>query len=279
MILSTDSTANLPQGYYEELDIKMIPLQIILNDDVYNDLSEELVPSEFYDKMKKGATPKTAQINREVGREYFEELLSSGEDVLHISLSSALSGNTDTMFKIAEDLNKTHSNKLVIIDSLNAAMGEGLLVLEADKMRKQGMGIDEIAEKLNKIKFDICSFFTVDQLKYLMRGGRISKVTALIGSLLSIKPVLKVDETGHLVAHKKVISRKKSLQELARICLENMASGSDVFICHAESMADAKVVADLVEKEINKKPIICDLTQVIGCHTGPDLISIFFRKK
>ena len=136
MILSTDSTANLPKKLYKDLDISMIPLQIYLDGEIYDDLSEKLPVQEFYNKMKAGANPKTAQINEQTAREYFENLLATGDDVLHISFSSALSGNTSTIIRVAEELNQTHSNKIVVIDSVNASVGEGLLVLHARDLMK-----------------------------------------------------------------------------------------------------------------------------------------------
>ena len=138
MILSTDSTSNLPQEYYEKLNISMIPMQIILDGEVYDDLSEQLPIKEYYQKMKDGSTPKTAQINEAAAREYFEKLMQKGEDILHISFSSALSGTTPSIIRLAHELNEKFEHKLVVIDSLNASMGEGLLVLHAHDLIKQG---------------------------------------------------------------------------------------------------------------------------------------------
>lgn len=276
MIISTDSTANLPKHLYTDLNINMIPLQIYLDGEIYDDLSPNLPLEDFYKKMKAGSVPKTAQINEATAREYFEKLLSKNEDIIHISFSSALSGNTPTIIRIANELNKNNKNKIHVIDSLNASMGEGLLVLLAYNLKKQGKSINEIVEIVTKARNHTCSFFTVEQLKYLVKGGRINKLKGMVGSLLNIKPILKVDKTGRLVEHKKVIARKKSICELANTCANKIKDKSYVYICHAVCEDEANDLAFKIEKLVGTKPIITDLTQVIGSHTGPGLLSVFF---
>ena len=217
MILSTDSTANLPKEYYEKLDIKMIPMQIILEDETYDDLSDKLPVSEYYQKMREGATPTTAQINEYSARAYFENLLTLGEDILHICFSSAMSGTCAAVKRVADELNETHSNKIMVVDSLNASCGEGILVLKAHALRQKGKSIEEIKTEIENLIPKTCAYFTVEQLKYLVRGGRLSKLSGTIGTILNIKPVLRVDENGKLVSYKKIISRKKSIAEIANI--------------------------------------------------------------
>lgn len=279
MILSTDSTANLPKEYYEKMGIKMVPMQILINDVTYNDLSADLPVEEYYQKMRDGAVPTTAQINEFTAREYLTKLIETGEDVLHIGFSSALSGSTSTMQRVADELNATHKNKIVVIDSLNAATGEGLLVLKAHDLIEEGKGIDEVADEVRKAIPYACSYFTVDHLKYLVRGGRLGKVSGMLGTLLKIKPVLRVDEGGHLVAYKKVISRRKALSALVDICAEKIADKKYVFINHAVCLEDANRVAEMLKERLGVEPIITDLTQVIGCHTGPGLMAVFFFGK
>lgn len=279
MIISTDSTANLPIEYYERTGTKMIPLQICMDGEIYDDLSERLPLDDFYNKMRAGSVPKTAQINREAAREYFENLVNSGEDVIHISFSSSLSGNTSTIIKIAEEVNENHENKIYVIDCLNAAMGEGLQVIRANELKDQGKSVDEIVADINDYKTRVRSYFTINELKYLVNGGRVSKFSGIMGKLLNIKPMLKVDENGCLVPYKKVISRKKSISELAEVCIQNAKDLEHIFICHAVCLDEAKQVADLVESSLGVRPEIYDLTQVIGSHTGPGLLAIFFEQK
>lgn len=279
MILSTDSTANLPKEYYEKLNIKMIPMQINLNDVTYNDLSEDLPVEDYYQQMREGKIPTTAQINEYNAREYFEELLKSGEDILHIGFSSALSGSTFTLKRVADELNETNSNKIVILDSLNASCGEGLLVLKARELIDAGKNIQEVKEELEKLVPYVCSYFTVEQLKYLVRGGRVGKFSGVVGTLLNIKPVLRVDENGKLVSYKKIITRKKSIAELANIVTEKIADTQHVLIAHAVCEEEAKDFAKTLKETLSVNPIITNLTQVIGCHTGPGLLAVFFIGK
>lgn len=279
MILSTDSTANLPKEFYEKYNIKMIPMQINLNDVTYNDLSDELPVHEYYQKMREGATPTTAQINEYNAREYFEELLKSNEDILHIGFSSALSGSTNTLKRVAYELNAINEKKIYIVDSLNASCGEGLLVLKARELIDEGKSIEEVKSEVEKLVPYICSYFTVEQLKYLVRGGRVGKFSGIVGTLLNIKPVLRVNEEGKLVSYKKIITRKKSIAEMANIVTEKIADKKHVLIAHAECLEDAEGFAKLLNETLGVEAIITDLTQVIGCHTGPGLLAVFFVGK
>ena len=276
MILSTDSTSNLPKEYYEKLNIKMIPMQIILNENVYNDLSDSLPIKEYYEMMRNGATPTTAQINEFSAREYFESLLKNGEDILHICFSSAMSGTFLTMKHVVDELNEQNENKIVLIDSLNASCGEGLIVLKAHDLLQQGKTINEIKTEIENLIPNVCSYFTVEQLKYLVRGGRVGKFSGIVGTLLNIKPVLRVDENGKLVSFKKVISRKKSISELANIVTNKIVEKQRVIISHAECLSEAEELANTLKLTLGVEPVITDLTQVIGCHTGPGLLAVFF---
>ena len=276
MILSTDSTANLPKEYYENLNIKMIPMQIILEDETYDDLSDKLPVSEYYQKMREGATPTTAQINEYSARAYFENLLTLGEDILHICFSSAMSGTCAAVKRVADELNETHSNKIMVVDSLNASCGEGILVLKAHALRQKGKSIEEIKTEIENLIPKTCAYFTVEQLKYLVRGGRLSKLSGTIGTILNIKPVLRVDENGKLVSYKKIISRKKSIAEIANIVTQKLSDKQYVMISHAECLEDANELASTLRMTLGVEPIITDLTQVIGCHTGPGLLAVFF---
>ncbi len=275
MILSTDSTANLPEEYYKNLGISMIPMQINLNEVTYNDLSPELNEN-FYQAMREGAVPTTNQINDFRAKEYFEKLLEKGEDVLHIGFSTGLSQSTNTLRRVAAELNATHKNKIVIVDSLNAAVGEGMLVLYANDYIKQGKSIDEVAKLVEELVPRSNAFFTVEALKYLVRGGRLSKVSGMLGTLLKIKPILRVDHNGKLVAFKKVISRRKSISELVNICKENISDKKYLFVGHTACLDEAKSLAEEVKKAVGVEPVITDLSQVIGCHTGPGLLAVFF---
>ena len=279
MIISTDSCANLPKNYYKDFNIKMIPMQIVLNENTYDDLSDELPVQEYYQKMREGASPTTAQINEYNAREYFEKLLELGEDILHISFSSALSGSFNNIKRVADELSATAKNKIVVIDSLNASIGEGLLVLKAKDLRDESKTIDEIEAEIRALIPTTCSYFNVDQLKYLVRGGRVGKFSGIVGTLLNIKPVLRVDENGKLVSYKKVISRKKALGVIADIVADKIVDKQYVYIAHAVCEGEAQALANELKNRLSVEPVVTDLTQVIGCHTGPGLIAVFFFGK
>lgn len=279
MILSTDSTSNLPKECYKKLNIKMIPMQIIIDGETYDDLSDKLPPKEYYQKMREGSNPTTAQINEYSARVYFEELLKGGEDILHICFSSALSGTCATIKRVADELNANNKNKIVVIDSLNASCGEGILVLIANDLIKEGKSIEEVKTEIEKLIPYSCSYFTVEQLKYLVRGGRVNKFSGVVGTILNIKPVLRVDENGKLVSYKKIISRKKSIAELSNIVTEKISDKRYIMISHAECLDEAQDLAKTIKETFNVEPIITDLTQVIGCHTGPGLLAVFFIGK
>lgn len=276
MIISTDSCANLPKNYYRQYDINMIPMQIVLDEDTYDDLTDDLPIEEYYQRMREGAVPTTAQINEYNAREYFESLLERGEDIIHISFSSALSGSYDNVKRVADDLNAVSNNKIVVIDSLNASVGQGLLVLKAKDLRDEGKSIDDITSTIKSLIPKTCSYFNVDQLKYLVRGGRVGKLSGVVGSLLNIKPVLRVDDSGRLVSYKKVISRKKALSTMADIVVDKIDDKKYIYIAHAVCEKDAQLLADELKTRLDIDPIITDLTQVIGCHTGPGLVAVFF---
>ena len=276
MILSTDSTANLPTNLYTELNIQMIPMQITIDDNTFDDLSNELNPHEFYNKLRTGHKATTAQINEYSARTYFENLLKQNEDIIHISFSSGLSGGTATIKRVAQELNSNHKNKIAVIDSLNGGMGEGLLVLLAENYIKQGLTFDEIKEKLTLDAQRCCSYFTVDHLKYLVRGGRISKLKGTIGSVLKIKPIIKADENGKLVDCKKTITRKLALNELFKIVCKNIVDKNYLFIGHTDCLTEAEKLAERFEKELGITPVIGEITQVLGSHCGPDTIAVFF---
>lgn len=279
MILSTDSTANLPKEMYANLNISMVPMKIILEGNTYDDLSESLPIEEYYGKMKEGKIPSTAQINEFDAKEYFEKLLEQKQDVLHIGFSTALSGSTNTLKRVAEELNSTHQNKIVVVDSLNASCGEGMLVLYAKELIDQGKSIDEVAEMVKEKVPYSKSYFTVEQLKYLVKGGRVGKFSGIIGTILNVKPVLTVDSQGRLVSYKKIISRKKSIAEMVEIVASQIAQDSKVMIAHAMCLSDAEDFAEKVKAKVGVEPLITDLTQVIGCHTGPGLLAVFFFHK
>ena len=232
----------------------------------------------FFDKMRAGVNATTAQVNTFTFIEAFESVLKSGEDVLYIGLSSKLSGTVQSAFNAAEELMvKYPDRKVIVIDSCSASLGEGLLVYYA--ARKQSLSIDALAKWVEENKLRFVHWFTVDDLVYLKRGGRVSGATAAIATILNIKPVMHVDNEGYLVAVEKVQGRKKSLRAL----FDHMEKTVDtavtdtVFIGHCASLTDAEYVASLVhEKYPDMMVHIDDIGTNVGAHSGPGTIALFF---
>ena len=211
----------------------------------------------------------------------FEKELAAGYDVLYLGFSSGLSGSFNTSC-IARDsvMEKYPEGKIICIDSLCASTGEGLLLIKADEKKKQGLSIDELAQWITDNRLHLCHVFTVDDLKYLHRGGRVSKTAAIAGSILGIKPLLHVDNEGHLIPVGKIRGRKQSIEKLVDMMCERMGNwdNSTVAVCHGDCLSDAEYAADLMRKKLGKKTTvhICYTGAVIGSHSGPGTLALFF---
>jgi DegV family protein with EDD domain len=213
-------------------------------------------------------------------RDIFEGILKRGNDVLYIGFSSALSGSYNAGTMVAESLRDAYpERKIVTIDSLSASMGEGLLVYHVAEQRRSGKSIDEVSEWLIANRLHLCHWFTVDDLFHLKRGGRISAATALVGTVLGVKPVLHVDDEGKLVAVGKVRGRRRSLEALVDEMEKTCANPTEqvVFISHGDCIEDAQYVERLVRERLNVKDVqINYVDPVIGAHSGPGTVALFF---
>ena len=280
-IISTDATCDLPEDFITASNLAVIPMRFTINNEEYISKGErELSAKEFYQLVRQGAMPKTALISPEECEQHFEKYLSQGVDVLHIAFSSALSGSCNSAKIAAEQMSEKYPNqKIIVIDSLCASLGEGLYVYYAVQYKNSSMSIEETAKKLESIKQNLCHYFTVDDLHHLHRGGRVSKTTAVLGSVLGIKPILHVDEEGRLIPIGKVRGRKQSLNQLVEK-MKAKSSGlenSIFFVSHGDCEEDAKYVSELVKKECGiKKYMIHDIGPVIGAHSGPGTVALFF---
>lgn len=282
-IITTDTTSDLPKYYIEEHGIEVLPLTYVLEGITYNQ-DNGLEFSEFYNKMRNGSMPTTSQINPEEAKAEFCKILDTGVDILHIAFSSGLSGSYNSTRIAAEELMEENPNyKIIVIDSLCAALGEGLLVHKAVKLKKQGKQMEEIAEWIEKNKLHVCHNFTPDDLFHLYRGGRVSKAAAVLGTMVNVKPILHVDNEGHLIPISKVRGRKKSLITLVDKMEEQIGSYLDenkedgIFIGHGDTPEDAQFVADLVKERFGIESFLIDyIGPVIGAHTGPGIITLFF---
>lgn len=280
-ILSTDSTADLPKQFLEENNIPIVFLNYSIEGKNYNASNiDTITEKEFYDKVRSGSMPTTSQINPDTARNHFEKYLKQGYDVLHIAFSSKLSGSCNSAKIAAEELSEEYKeNKVIVFDSKAASLGEGLLVYYVMKIRNEGKPIEDAHNWLIQNRDRLCHFFTVDDLYHLYRGGRISKTSAFIGTMLGVKPVLHVDEDGKLVPLTKVRGRKNSLDKLVDY-MKIKASGIDnsiVFISHGDCLEDAEYLRDKIKEELGVKEFIINYVgPVIGSHSGPGTIALFF---
>lgn len=280
-IITTDTTCDLPQEYLQQHNITLLPLYYSFHDTVYGE-TIFLEPSEFYNKMRGGAMPTTMAVNPGTVRESFTHLLEEGYDVLHIAFSSALSGSCSVAGSVARELRDEHpDSKIIVIDSLCASLGEGLLVHKAVQLKDSGKSIEETADWLEKNKLHLCHMFTVDDLFHLHRGGRVTKAAAIIGTLINVKPVLHVDNEGRLIPLNNVRGRKKALISLVDDMGERLkdypGQNDIVFISHGDCEEDARFVADLVKERFGIEQFLINfVSPTIGAHSGPGTVALFF---
>ena len=281
-VILTDSTTDISQEIADEIDVKVWPMQFELDGLTYRNFPDEreMKSDEFYDIMRKGKMPKTSQINVVDFCEYFSEYLDKGLDVLYICFSSGLSGTYNNSLIAIEELKGRYPDrKIISVDSLAASMGEGLLVYLAAQQKKKGMGLEELAKWVEDNRLHLCHWFTVDDLHHLKRGGRVSPATAIVGSALNIKPVLHVDDEGHLINMSKVRGRKASLNAMVDQMVETYTDQFDtVMICQGGCHDDAEYLAGEVKKRVKgvKKLIMGNIGPVIGAHAGPGVLALFF---
>lgn len=283
--ITTDSTCDLPQEFYRERGIAYIGLSFQLDGKEYKEGPETGITSkEFYDQLRAGKESSTMQVNTFEFTSFIEPFLAAGEDVLHIAFSSGLSGTYDSCRRGVEELKDKYPDRTVIVvDSLCASMGEGLLVYYADENRKKGMSLEDNAAWLEENKLHLCHWFTVDDLMFLHRGGRVNKASAVFGSLLGIKPVLHVDDEGHLILVSKARGRVGSIDALVQRLKESAnpdIRDQMVYISHGDCLDDAQLLADKLRKAVGiKNIVISDIGAVIGSHSGPGTLALFFMGK
>lgn len=280
-VITADSNSDLLADYIKEKQIGIIPHYYDLEGVTYGD-EVNLTPKEFYDKMRGGLMPTTMASNPEVIRRTFQNYVDQGLDILHISFSSALSGGCNNVMAGAREICEENSGaKIIVLDTLNASMGEGMFIMKAVQLKEEGKSLDEIVEWLEQHKMEFCVRFTVDDLNHLYRGGRISKTTAIIGSMINVKPILYVNEEGKLVPLTTTRGRKKSLATICNNMVESMGKYKEdkdiICIAHGDALEDANYLADLVREQLpHKKIVINYVSPSIGSHSGPGAIGLCF---
>lgn len=280
-VIVTDSSADLSAELVEQLNVQILPLGFVMDGTIYLDYPDhrDMDPRVFYDRLRGGDLASTNAVNVAQYTETIEPLLQAGEDVLVLAFSSGLSTTYNSSRLAVEELRvKYPDRKLYTVDTLCASLGQGLLVWYAARERARGRSIEEVRDWAEGHKLNLCHQFTVDDLHFLKRGGRISAATAVVGSMLQIKPVLHVDNEGHLININKARGRQASLKALVDK-MEQTVIRDDltVFISHGDCLDDAQTVADMVKERFGVKDVYINYVgPVIGAHSGPGTVALFY---
>ncbi len=278
-VIYTDSACDIDVPTLKEWNVKHISLSLTFEDEGKVLLNDEVEPVSFYNRMREGAVAKTAAVNTESFKRAFEGDLKAGKDILYIGFSTGLSTTCNSAAIAAKQLGEAYpDNRVVCVDTLAASAGQGMLVFLAKNLRDEGKSLDEIAQYIEDNKLKLCHWFTVDDLVYLKRGGRVSPAAAFVGGVLGIKPVMHVDDEGHLVNVFKARGRKAALKGLCDKFGESVIDkNGPIFICHADCDADVETLKEMLKTEhgadVDK---VVYTGPVIGAHSGPGTIALFF---
>lgn len=277
----TDNGTDLPLEYLQEHNVDCLNLSYIVDGETYGQ-GKELPWKEFYELMRQGKMPTTSQINPEEAREYFEKVIEIDKEILCIPFSSGMSGTYNSFCIAAKEIMEQHPDcKIVVADAMCASLGEGLMVHKAVELRDAGKSIDETLAWVNAHARNLAHMVTVDDLFHLHRGGRVSKASAVAGTLIGIKPIIHVDDEGRLSVIDKIRGRKKSLIKLVDAMEEKTKGyeeGNDIiFISHGDDLEAAELVRDMIKERFGiEKFLINNIGPVIGSHAGPGTIALFF---
>ncbi|MBQ7384204.1 MAG: DegV family protein [Clostridia bacterium] len=278
-VIITDSSADLTQDITGDSDLVTLQLDVLMEGEE-SQANCDVDIKEFYSKLRGKKNATTSAVNIDAFTSMFEPYLAEGTDVLYLGFSSGLSGTYNAGLVAAKELSEKYpERKVYAVDTLAASLGEGLLVYTALEMKKNGADIDTVRDFVEENKLHMCHWFTVDDLFFLKRGGRVSAATAIVGSMLSIKPVLHVDNKGRLINVSKARGRKASIDAL----LENMKQtaiepeNQVIFISHGDVIEDAEYLAERIKNELHVKDVkIGYVGPVIGAHSGPGTLALFY---
>lgn len=275
----TDSGCDFTKEKYDALGLIAAPLTVNFRGETYPDRNDDSL-RDMYADLRTGEVATTSAVNPEQWQEIMEPLLEKGEDILVLAFSSGLSTTYQSASIAAQELRERYPERTIsVVDSLCASLGQGLLAYYACKKRDEGLSLGELEQWLLDNRLHLCHWFTVDDLMYLKRGGRVSAATAIMGTMLNIKPVLHVDNEGHLINVSKARGRKASLDALVKKVGETATdpASQTMFISHSDCEADARYVADQIQAKYGAKEIILNyIGPVIGAHTGPGCVALFF---
>ncbi len=279
-VIVTDSSADLPASLVQELGVEVLPLSFTVQGKTYHNYPDdrEMDPKVFYKMLRDGEMATTSAVNVAEYTNMLEPLLQAGKDVLVLAFSSGLSTTYQSSVIAVNELSEQYPDrKIYTVDTLCASLGQGLLVWHAVQEQKKGKSIEEVRDWVEENKLHLCHWFTVDDLHFLKRGGRISAATAVVGTMLSIKPVLHVDDEGRLISMGKARGRGASLTALVDHMEQTVTDVDTVFISHGDCLADAEKVAADVKKRFGTRDVVINtIGPVIGAHAGPGTVALFF---
>ncbi len=275
----TDTCCDFPAQMYQQLDLGVVSLSVRFEGEERMSY-DDLWLKKFYDGLRAGETATTAAVNPDSWTQVMEPVLAQGEDILVLAFSSGLSTTYQSAVIAADELQEKYpQRKIRVVDTLAASMGQGLLVYYACQQRDQGMSLDALTEWCLENRDHLCHWFTVDDLMYLKRGGRVSAATALVGTMLQIKPVLHVDDEGHLINVSKARGRRASIEALAKKLADTGIPGANeiAFISHGDCPEDAAYLEQLLKEKCGVKEVVTSYVgAVIGSHSGPGTLALFF---
>ena len=277
----TDTSSNLPTYLLNEKGVAVIPFSYFIGEKEYSCVDTEGFDGEkFYRAMRMGAKISTSQINIFNYTEFFERFLEKGEDILMINMSSGISGSHNCALVASRELLERYPNRRIrIVDALGASLGEGLLVLRALELRERGLSLDEVYDKIEEEKHSMCQIFTVDDLMYLKKTGRVNGSAAIVGNMLQVKPLLMGNPKGEIVSFSKVIGRKRALDSIAQTYnrLVKDPSSQMIGIAHADCPEDVEYLISRINKRKPPKEILTVMYEpVTGSHVGPGTLALFF---
>jgi DegV family protein with EDD domain len=276
----TDSCCDFTQQQYETNNVLCVPLTVLYNGESHDNFSDEKSVKSFYDTLRTGITATTSAANPQGWAKVMEPVLRSGKDILVMAFTSALSTTYQSAVIAAQELGEKYPDRSIrVVDTLCAALGQGLLVWYACRKRDEGLSLDQLTDWVEEHKLHVCHWVTVDDLSHLKRGGRISGATALVGTMLNIKPIIHVDDEGRLISIAKCRGRKAATEYIAAKVGE-LGEGYDnstVFVAHGDCPEDAAVLAGILKEKYGVKEVITGYVgPVIGAHTGPGVLVVFF---
>ena len=279
-LIFDDSACDISCELLNEWGVKFCSLSLAFSDDPNEYQDHEIPKSEFYNKMRNGVIPKTSAANMGKFCDAFEAIVKTGKDILYLGFSSGLSATCNFAREAAEEIMAQYEgSKIVVVDSLCASAGYGLLLKLLVDKKNEGLTVDELGSYAENKKMNVMHWFTVDDLKYLKAGGRISATTALVGGMLNIKPVMKVDENGKLVSVTKARGRKAALKVMADMYAQTAINKNDgiIYISHGDCIDDANLLADMIKQDCGATvELITYVGPVIGSHSGPGTLALFF---